>query len=69
MVQLECEKRESALKHAREMWAKACAHDGIDPATKFAVFSDGNPWRDLVEKANLEYVSAAFPGCMVMDGE
>jgi hypothetical protein len=28
----------------REAWAKACEHDGIDPAAKFVEFSKNNPW-------------------------
>ncbi len=29
---------------ARELWDKACEHDGIQPNSKFVVFSDANPW-------------------------
>ena len=27
-----------------ELWSRACIHDGIDPKSKFVVFSDDNPW-------------------------
>jgi len=26
------------------LWAKACKHDGIDPTSKFVVWSDSNPY-------------------------
>lgn len=28
----------------RELWVKACEHDGIDPESKFVVFTQDNPW-------------------------
>jgi hypothetical protein len=28
----------------RDLWVKACQHDGIDPEGKFVVFSIDNPW-------------------------
>jgi hypothetical protein len=28
----------------KDLWRKACEHDGIDPTSKFVVFSKDNPW-------------------------
>jgi hypothetical protein len=28
----------------KQLWQKACEHDGITPDSKFVVFSDANPW-------------------------
>lgn len=28
----------------KQLWNKACEHDGIDPKSKFVVFSEGNPF-------------------------
>ncbi len=28
----------------KELWKKACKHDGINPAAKFVVFSLSNPF-------------------------
>ena len=27
-----------------ERWQRACEYDGIDPRSRFVVFSDGNPY-------------------------
>ncbi len=44
----------------RDLWAKMCVHDGMDPETKFAVFSEGNPWKDAHNIAMIEYVKEFF---------
>jgi hypothetical protein len=28
----------------KDLWRKACEYDGIEPTSKFVVFSKGNPW-------------------------
>lgn len=28
----------------KQLWVKACELDGIDPSSKFVVFSQGNRW-------------------------
>lgn len=28
----------------RQLWELACKHDGIEPDSKFVVFTDKNPW-------------------------
>jgi hypothetical protein len=28
----------------RDLWVKACKADGIDPQSKFVIFSTDNPW-------------------------
>lgn len=28
----------------KQLWIKACEHDGIEPNSVFAVFSKKNPW-------------------------
>ena len=28
----------------KDLWRKACEHDGIAPSSKFVVFSNDNPW-------------------------
>ena len=33
-----------AIYSLRDLWVKACEYDGIDPESKFVVFSDDNPW-------------------------
>ena len=46
------------LNQAAEVWrrayAAACKHDGIAADAKFAVFSDGNPFVQFVDKAAAE---------------
>lgn len=27
-----------------QLWIKACKHDGIDPTSKFVIFTKDNPW-------------------------
>jgi hypothetical protein len=39
-------------------WKKACEHDGIDPKTSFAVFSERNPFNRFYQAAMSEYLSA-----------
>lgn len=40
-----------AEAYARIMWARACRFDGIDPKSKFVVFSDDNPYAIEAGKA------------------
>lgn len=28
----------------KQLWVKACEHDGIEPTSKFVVFTKDNPW-------------------------
>jgi hypothetical protein len=42
------EKVKRLMKH---YWTKACQYDGIDPASKFVVWSLGNPWTPKVNRA------------------
>jgi hypothetical protein len=39
-------------------FAAACKNEGIDPTSKFAVFSDANPFRVFVDNAASEYFEA-----------
>ena len=39
----------------QSLWCKACEHDGVPPASKFVVFSDGNPWAEMHSRAMLQY--------------
>ena len=51
--------RTSAARAAyRAMWVKACESDGIEPSSKFVVFSDGNPFRAELELAAAELIRA-----------
>lgn len=49
----------------KQLWAKACEADGIDPNSKFVVFSKDNPWiarynraANLVQRAKFNNWSA-----------
>lgn len=42
----------------KELWTKACKHDGVDPASTFVVFSKDNPWAKKYN--NLAYVIARY---------
>jgi hypothetical protein len=33
-----------ATYNLKQLWIKACKQDGIDPTSKFVVFSKGNKW-------------------------
>ena len=49
----------------RQLWEKACEHDGIPPDSMFVVFSDNNPYVPYHNKAvrELQEARAAFvPG-------
>jgi hypothetical protein len=40
-----CEEvRQITRARRRKLWQWACEHDGIDPASKFVIFSDDNPF-------------------------
>lgn len=39
----------------KRAYQAACEHDGIPTDSKFVVFSDGNPFRQFVDKAANEY--------------
>ena len=28
----------------KQLWIKACEHDGIEPTSKFVIFTKDNPW-------------------------
>jgi len=40
------------------LWDRACQYDGIDPGSKFVVFSDSNPWVEKYNKAMQLYLMA-----------
>ncbi len=49
----------------RQLWERACEHDGIPPDSVFVVFSDNNPYVPYHNKAvrELQEARAAFvPG-------
>ena len=33
-----------ATYNLKQLWTKACKHDGIAPTSTFVVFSKSNPW-------------------------
>ena len=33
-----------ATYNLKQLWAKACEHDGIEASSTFVVFSKTNPW-------------------------
>lgn len=35
----------------KQLWNKACEFDGIDPESKFVVFSKANPWVPAYNRA------------------
>ena len=39
----------------RQVFEKACEHEGIDTNSKFVVFTDDNPFTPYVDKAAAEY--------------
>lgn len=42
---------EAAKSEATRLWVLMCQHDNIDPAAKFVVFSDNNPFREEHRRA------------------
>ncbi|MBI4201192.1 MAG: hypothetical protein HY531_02755 [Chloroflexi bacterium] len=49
----------------RQLWVKACEHDGIPPDSRFVVFSEDDPYTPYHDKAvrELQEARAAFvPG-------
>lgn len=42
LSQKECDQLNSSKANIKELWNRACAADGIDPASKFAIFSPDN---------------------------
>jgi len=42
----------------KRLWESACKFDGVDPASKFVVFSDGNRFAALHDKAVKQYQEA-----------
>ena len=42
----------------KELWLKACRFDGIDPNSKFIVFSDKNPFTEKYNRAMSLYLMA-----------
>ena len=45
----------------RRLWRKACKHEGIDPKSKFVVFSNENPWNDDYNAAMSKYLNLTRP--------
>lgn len=43
----------------KELWNKACDHEGIDRAAKFVVWSDDNPWAAKYNEAIWNYMNVA----------
>jgi len=56
---IEVEKGRQAVAEAaaayRSIWESACKHDGIDPAARFVVFSDDNPFVQFLGPALTRY--------------
>lgn len=44
------------MEWVRLAWVSACKHDGIDPASKFVVFSADNPFRATHEQQTRELI-------------
>lgn len=42
----------------KQLWVKACEFDGIDPTSKFVVFSDSNPWAKKYNQALIAFTLA-----------
>ena len=42
----------------KQLWTKACEQDGIDPDSKFVVFSKDNKWAEKYN--NLAYVMQLY---------
>jgi hypothetical protein len=60
----------------RRVWEAACKHDGIPTDTKFAVFSDGNPYTKFIDNAfahyaacRREYESGGYVGLEIERGK
>ena len=51
--------RIALYRDSRRFWRLACQHDGIDPNSKFIVFSDNNPYNQQYHAATIAYLS--FP--------
>ena len=52
-------------KVIHQLWVKQCEHDGIDPTSLVAVFSEGNPFTIFANNAQKEYqeaMAAHHPG-------
>lgn len=45
---------EALRNTVRAVWRSACKHDGIDPESKFVVFSTGNPFTSYLSKAQAQ---------------
>jgi hypothetical protein len=43
---------------ASKQWQLACEHEGIDPASKFIVFNDDNPFANKYNEIMAEYGEA-----------
>lgn len=39
-----------ARYNLKQLWTKACEHDGIEPSNTFVVFSKANPWAKKYNK-------------------
>jgi hypothetical protein len=46
------------LTVARSLWKEACGFDGIDPDSKFVVFSDGNKFAEFYNTAMHRYFAS-----------
>jgi DNA-binding SARP family transcriptional activator len=42
----------------RSLWIKACEADGIEPSSKFVVFSEGNPFQAELNQAGAKLIAA-----------
>ena len=70
-------KRIADLEYAvRQSWKAACKHDGIEPGSKFVVFSDDNPFvkfkdaaqRELWEARAMHVPGGGYVGLTIKNG-
>ena len=50
--------REERRGVMREIWRKACEHDGVSVDSRFVVFSDDNPYRIANDEATISFQEA-----------
>ena len=47
-----------ATYNLKQLWTKACEHDGIEPSSTFVVFSKANPWAKEIQQSCLPHLAA-----------
>ncbi len=60
---------EAGVNTVRQLWAKCCEHDGIEPSAKFVVWSDDNPYVKFynqayrqLQEARQQYADGGYVG-------